>query len=66
MSLVSLEISLEINPEDPYAIAYKALLQDKVLGKSDAAQEYVEKFKALPNPPIELVELLRTEELINK
>ncbi len=66
LSLVSLEISLEINPEDPYAIAYKALLQDKVLGKSDAAQEYVEKFKALPNPPIELVELLRTEELINK
>jgi len=66
LSLVSLEISLEINPEDPYAIAYKALLQDKVLGKSDAAQECVEKFKALPNPPIELVELLRTEELINK
>lgn len=66
LSLVSLEISLEINPEDPYAIAYKALLQDKVLGKSDAAQEYVEKFKALSNPPIELVELLRTEELINK
>tara|TARA_B100000029_G_scaffold93899_1_gene84023 strand:- start:11388 stop:12644 length:1257 start_codon:yes stop_codon:yes gene_type:complete len=66
LSLVSLEISLEINPEDPYAIAYKALLQDKVLGKPDAAQEYVEKFKALSNPPIELVELLRTEELINK
>ncbi len=64
LSLVSLNASLEINPQDPYAIAYKALVEAKIFEKMNSSKKYVEKFKALPNPPLELVELLRLEGLL--
>jgi len=65
LSLISLNASLEINPEDPYAIAYKALVEEKVFGRSEVAEKNIEKFKALFNPPSELVELLKLEGLLN-
>ena len=65
LSLISLNASLEINPEDPYAIAYKALVEEKVFGRSEVAEKNIEKFKALFNPPFELVELLKLEGLLN-
>ena len=58
-------LSGEINPEDPYAIAYKALVEEKVFGRSEVAEKNIEKFKALFNPPFELVELLKLEGLLN-
>ena len=64
LSLISLNASLEINPQDPYAIAYKALVEAKIFEKMNSSKKYVEKFKALPNPPLELVELLRLEGLL--
>ena len=64
LSLISLDVSLEINPEDPYAIAYKALIEAKIFEKMNSSEKYVEQFKSLPNPPSELVELLRSEGLL--
>ena len=64
LSLISLGISLDINPQDPYAIAYKAVVEAKIFEKMDSSEEYVEQFKALFNPPSELVELLRLEGLL--
>ena len=64
LSLISLGISLDINPQDPYAIAYKAVVEAKIFEKMDSSEKYVEQFKALFNPPAELVELLRLEGLL--
>ena len=64
LSLISLDVSLEINPEDPYAIAYKALIEAIIFEKMNSSEKYVEQFKSLPNPPSELVELLRSEGLL--
>jgi lipoprotein NlpI len=64
LSLISLGISLEINPQDPYAIAYKAVVEAKIFEKMDNSKKYVEQFKALPDQPSELVELLRLEGLL--
>ena len=64
LSLISLDISLEINPQDPYAIAYKAVVEAKIFGKMDNSEKYVEQFKALPDQPSELIELLRLEGLL--
>jgi cytochrome c-type biogenesis protein CcmH/NrfF/Flp pilus assembly protein TadD len=64
LSLISLDMSLDINPQDPYAIAYKALIEAKVFEKMNSSEKYVEQFKVLPNPPAELVELLRSEGLL--
>ena len=64
LSLISLGISLEINPQDPYAIAYKAVVEAKIFEKMDNSETYVEQFKALPDKPSELVELLRLEGLL--
>ena len=57
-------ISLDINPQDPYAIAYKAVVEAKIFEKMDNSEKYVEQFKALPDKPSELVELLRLEGLL--
>ena len=64
LSLISLGISLDINPQDPYAIAYKAVVEAKIFGKMDNSEKYVEQFKALLDQPSELVELLRLEGLL--
>ena len=64
LSLISLDMSLDVNPQDPYAIAYKALIEAKIFEKMNSSEKYVEQFKTLPNPPVELVELLKSEGLL--
>ena len=64
LGLISLDVSLGINPEDPYAIAYKAIIEEIILEKINSSEKYIEQFKALSNPPPELVELLRSEGLL--
>ena len=36
----------------------------KIFEKMNSSEKYVEQFKSLPNPPSELVELLRSEGLL--
>ena len=64
LGLISLDVSLGINPEDPYAIAYKAIIEEIILEKINSSEKYIEQFKVLSNPPPELVELLRSEGLL--
>ena len=64
LSLISLGISLEINPQDPYAIAYKAIVEAKIFERIDNSKKYVEQFKMLSDPPSELTELLTLEGLL--
>ena len=64
LSLISLGISLEINPQDPYAIAYKAVVEAKIFERVDNSEKYVEQFKMLSDPPSELTELLTLEGLL--
>jgi tetratricopeptide (TPR) repeat protein len=64
LSLISLGISLEINPQDPYAIAYKAVVEAKIFERIDNSEKYVEQFKMLSDPPSELTELLTLEGLL--
>ena len=64
LSLISLGISLEINPQDPYAIAYKAVVEARIFDRIDNSEKYVEQFKMLSDPPSELTELLTLEGLL--
>ena len=43
---------------------YKDSNESKIFEKMNSSEKYVEQFKTLPNPPVELVELLKSEGLL--
>jgi hypothetical protein len=63
LSLVSLDAAVLAGPDNPYALAYRALVNGVLLGRPEAAWEDSEAFFGLRDRPTGLADLLSDQGL---